>query len=93
MFGRKIKKSEFSAFSYENVIAALDKSLAVISFTPDGHVLSANQNFLSTLGYNQNEIVGKHHAIFCEPHYVRSEQYKQFWADLVVGPFKSCSSA
>lgn len=89
MFGRKIKKSEFSAFSDENVIAALDKSLAVISFTPDGHVLSANQNFLSTLGYNQNEIVGKHHAIFCEPHYVRSEQYKQFWADLETGHFQS----
>ncbi len=42
MFGRKIEKSEFSAFSDENVIAALDKSFAVISFTPDGHVLSAN---------------------------------------------------
>ena len=64
MFGRKIKKSEFSAFSDENVIAALDKSLAVVSFTPDGHVLSANQNFLSILGYNQNEIVGNITRIF-----------------------------
>jgi hypothetical protein len=38
MFGRKIKKLEFSAFSDENVIAALDKILAVISFTPDEHI-------------------------------------------------------
>jgi methyl-accepting chemotaxis protein len=52
MFGRKVKKSEFSAFIDSQVISALDKSLAVISFTPDGIVLHANDNFLTTLGYS-----------------------------------------
>lgn len=36
MFGRKIKKSDYSAFTDVQVIRALDKSQAVISFAPDG---------------------------------------------------------
>ncbi len=89
MFGRKVKKSEFSAFIDSQVISALDKSLAVISFTPDGIVLHANDNFLTTLGYSQNEILGQHHAIFCEDHYTKTDAYKQFWADLQDGQFQS----
>lgn len=89
MFGRKVKKSEFSAFIDSQVISALDKSLAVISFTPDGIVLHANDNFQTTLGYSQNEILGQHHAIFCEDHYTKTDAYKQFWADLQDGQFQS----
>ena len=67
MFGRKTQKSQFSAFADTDVIKALDKSQAVISFSPDGTILQANTNFLQTLGYQQNEIVGQHHRIFCDP--------------------------
>lgn len=45
---------------------ALDRSLAIIEFTPDGTILGANDNFLQTMGYGPGEIKGKHHRIFCD---------------------------
>ncbi|SIR28400.1 methyl-accepting chemotaxis sensory transducer with Pas/Pac sensor [Rhizobium sp. RU20A] len=70
-------------------IEALSRALAVIEFTPDGHILTANENFLSTLGYTLPEIVGKHHALFCEPSYAASDAYRTFWRDLGRGTFAS----
>ena len=58
------------------IMAALDRSQAVIHFTPDGSILWANDNFCKTLGYNLNEIVGKHHSLFVEPDYAASQDYK-----------------
>ena len=91
MFGRKIKKSDYSAFTDVQVIRALDKSQAVISFAPDGTILSANENFLNTLGYSQNEILGQHHAMFCESHFAKSPEYRAFWEALQNGEFQSGS--
>jgi methyl-accepting chemotaxis protein len=54
------------------LLAALDKSLAVIDFQPDGTVITANQNFLNCFGYRLEEVVGKHHRLFCDR--VLSEQ-------------------
>mgnify|MGYP000848108428 CR=1 FL=1 len=34
-----------------------------------------------------DEIVGKHHRIFCEPEYVNSPAYGQFWEKLNRGEF------
>jgi methyl-accepting chemotaxis protein len=68
---------------------ALSRAQAIIEFTPTGEVLSANQNFLSTLGYDLSEIKGKHHSMFCDQDYVRSAAYKQFWVDLAAGKFQA----
>ncbi|KQS93881.1 PAS domain-containing methyl-accepting chemotaxis protein [Rhizobium sp. Leaf386] len=68
-------------------IAALSRAQAVIEFTPDGRILQANENFLSVLGYTIEEIVGKHHAMFCEPGYANSPEYQAFWKDLRNGKF------
>ncbi len=71
----------------EGKIAALSRAQAVIEFTPDGEILLANDNFLSVMGYRLEEIRGKHHSMFCEPDYVRSEAYKEFWRKLAAGQF------
>lgn len=68
-------------------LAALSRAQAVIEFTPDGRILQANENFLSVLGYTIEEIVGKHHAMFCEPGYANSPEYQAFWKDLRNGKF------
>ncbi len=68
---------------------ALSRAQAVIEFTPDGRILTANTNFLDTLGYTLEEIVGKHHKIFCEQNYVASTEYAQFWPRLAAGEFFS----
>ena len=63
----------------------VSNNYAIIEFKPDGTIISANNNFLSTMGYSLNEIVGKHHSIFCEDIYVSSKEYKQSWDDLRDG--------
>lgn len=68
-------------------IDAISRAQAVIEFTPDGDILTANGNFLSTLGYQLGDIQGKHHSMFCEPAYGRSEEYRDFWARLRNGQF------
>lgn len=66
---------------------ALDKSLAVIDFSPEGIVLGANKNFLNCLGYSLNEVVGKHHRQFCDEEFYRENP--NFWKDLTTGNIKS----
>jgi methyl-accepting chemotaxis protein len=70
-------------------LEALNRSHAVIRFTPDGIILDANENFLSAIGYALDEISGKHHRMFCDPEYAQSDDYKKFWARLAAGEFFS----
>jgi methyl-accepting chemotaxis protein len=66
---------------------ALSRAQATIEFTPDGHILTANENFLTTLGYTLEEIRGRHHSMFCDPAYAGSPAYKEFWRSLAAGQF------
>ncbi|MFS8055922.1 PAS domain-containing methyl-accepting chemotaxis protein [Rhizobium sp. BR 317] len=66
-------------------INALSRAQAIIEFTPTGEVLTANDNFLSALGYSLVEIQGKHHSMFCDPAYAASAAYKEFWRKLANG--------
>ncbi|MFS2153616.1 methyl-accepting chemotaxis protein [Rhizobium sp. Rhizsp42] len=66
---------------------ALSRAQATIEFTPDGHILTANENFLKTLGYTLEEIRGRHHSMFCDPAYAASAEYKEFWRSLAAGQF------
>jgi methyl-accepting chemotaxis protein len=68
-------------------IAAISRSQAVIEFSPAGQILDANDNFCAALGYQRDEIVGKHHRMFCDPAYVRSDAYRDFWENLAAGRF------
>jgi methyl-accepting chemotaxis protein len=69
--------------------AAIGKSQAVIEFNLDGTIITANQNFLSTLGYALDEIKGKHHSMFVEPDMRDSHDYREFWARLNRGEFQA----
>ena len=70
-------------------LEALDRSQAIIEFETDGTILTANQNFLQTVGYNLEEIVGKHHRIFVDKSDHESKQYAEFWPRLAKGEFFS----
>jgi methyl-accepting chemotaxis protein len=71
----------------EAISTALSKSQAMVEFDLAGRITRANQNFCLAVGYELKEIVGKHHRIFCEPAYVSSDAYRQFWASLSRGQF------
>ena len=70
-----------------SIIEAIDRSMAMIEFRPNGEVITANKNFLDTVGYSLDEIVGQHHRIFCESAYTSSDDYAQFWERLNRGEF------
>lgn len=70
-------------------VAAMNRSQAVIEFNLDGTIITANENFLSVLGYTLDEIKGKHHSMFVEPEYKESQDYKEFWSELSKGKFKA----
>jgi methyl-accepting chemotaxis protein len=70
------------------LVEALDRSQAVIEFQMDGTIITANENFLSTLGYELNEIQGKHHSLFVEPGDKGSAEYAQFWDALNRGEYQ-----
>ena len=70
---------------FESTVRAIDRALAVIEFDLNGRVLTANANFLALMGYKLDEIVGRHHSIFCDPEYTKTEAYVLFWAQLQSG--------
>ena len=67
----------------EAVITALDRSMAVIEFTPDGHILTANANFLKHMGYELKAIIGQHHRLFCFDNFYRENP--EFWRKIAKG--------
>ncbi len=75
--------------SAKAVLDAFSQSQAMIEFTPDGMIVTANPVFCALLGYELAEIIGKHHSLFIDPGETATPAYRQFWADLRAGQFKA----
>ena len=86
-FSRLFTRSE-SADNRAKVDAIM-RSQAVIEFALDGTILTANANFLATLGYELHEIVGQHHRLFVDPAFAAGADYQQFWQALARGQFQA----
>jgi len=78
-----------ATWELEATVAAIGRSQAVIEFQTDGTILTANENFLKTLGYSLEEIQGRHHRMFVEPAEAGSLAYAEFWASLNRGEYKA----
>ena len=72
---------------HEGVVAAINRSQAVIEFALDGRILNANENFLRTLGYTLPEIQGQHHSMLVDPAFRSSYEYRAFWEKLGRGEY------
>ena len=68
-------------------LAAINRAQAVIEFDLEGHVLMANQNFLDTMGYALDEVVGAHHQMFVTHEERSSAAYRDFWHKLGTGQY------
>lgn len=86
-FATDITADKTRSSDFEGQIAAIHKAQAVIEFNLDGTIITANENFLKTLGYSLREIEGKHHSIFVDPAFQQSPEYKLFWEKLGRGEF------
>ena len=80
-----ITAAEIERQNARGIINAIDASYAYIEFDLGGNVLKANKNFLQVMGYQHDEIVGKHHRMFCDSAVSSAPTYQQFWRDLNDG--------
>ena len=69
------------------MVDSIERAMAVIEFDLDGKILRANQNFLNTMGYSEQAIIGNHHRMFCNADYASSTEYTDFWKRLGRGEF------
>jgi len=86
-YASDITEEKLRLADFEGQLAAVGKAQAVIEFELDGTIRTANENFLSTVGYSLEEIRGQHHRMFVEPSYGQSAEYKQFWDKLGRGEY------
>ena len=77
-----ITEQEIERQNARGLLNAIDASFAYVEFDLAGHVIKANPIFLQAMGYRSEEVVGKHHRLFCESSLTSSAEYPKFWADL-----------
>ncbi len=86
-FATDVTESKQRNAELQGMMEAINRVQAVIEFDLKGQVLHANGNFLSIFGYRLEEVVGKHHRIFCEDRYAESAAYQEFWQKLGKGKY------
>ncbi len=87
-FATDITAQKLRNADFEGKMMALDRSQGIIEFNLDGTVITANENFLAVLGYEAEEVRGKHHGMFVEPTERHTEAYRAFWEALRRGEFQ-----
>lgn len=71
-------------------LEAINRSNAIIYFDLKGYILGVNAIFLKAMGYGEEEhkqLIGRHHSIFVDYDYSKSDEYKTFWETLRSGKF------
>ena len=80
-----ITEAEIERQNARGILAAIDQSYAYIEFDLAGHVLHANRNFLAAVGYQLDEVKGRHHRMFVDPATSAAAAYVDFWRALNDG--------
>lgn len=80
-----ITETKKEAIDYACKMKAISGANAIVEFSTDGKVLTANENYLNVLGYDKEEISGLHHQNFVPADIAKSESYQQLWDDVIAG--------
>ena len=88
-FAIDVTAKKIRSMEYAGKIDAILRAQAVIEFNMDGTIITANENFLKTMGYSLAEIQGKHHSMFAEQAVRESAEYREFWAKLNRGEYSA----
>ena len=88
-FATDVTNDKLRNADFAGQLSAIGKSQAVIEFTLDGTILTANANFLAAMGYALEEVRGKHHSLFVEPSTRDSATYRGFWEALNRGEYQA----
>ncbi len=89
VFATDITAEKLHSADFEGQLKAVNKAQAVIEFKLDGTVITANDNFLATIGYSLEEIRGKHHGMFVDEAMRGSPEYRAFWEKLNRGEYEA----
>ncbi|PXY46784.1 PAS domain-containing sensor histidine kinase [Flavobacterium hydrophilum] len=82
---QQLKAKEQQISNHAN---AINTSNASIEFDLEGNILNANKNFLDIMGYNEMDLIGKHHHILVDTSYSESTAYQLFWDNLRKGIYQ-----
>src|SRR5690606_20746921 len=66
-------------------VTAISKAMALIEYDLDGDILDINDNALALIGYTREEVIGRHHALFCTPALVDRDASRHIWTELRAG--------
>ena len=69
----------------DHTLDALKGAVAYIEFDPDGTIRWANRLFLGAVGYELDEVEGKHHRMFVFDAERDQPSYERFWRELGKG--------
>ena len=86
-FANDISERVIAAQKNQAFMDAIDRSMAIIQFKPDGTITAANSNFLHTMDYELAQLLGQNHRQLCPSDLVHSEAYQRFWHNLRSGQF------
>lgn len=81
----KIKNLETQLNDATRKLDAASQAFATVEFTPDGTIVTANENFLKTVGYTLTEVEGRQHRMFVSPEFAAGLEYQEFWTRLQAG--------
>jgi methyl-accepting chemotaxis protein len=87
-FAVDVTQAKQQAAEYEGKVNAINRAQAVIEFDLQGYILNANDHFLYLMNYSLEEVIGKHHRMFCDPSYAASKAYEEFWHKLGRGEYE-----
>ena len=82
-----VTEEQLAKIEREAILKSLNNNMAMIKFTPTGHVVKANDNFCRVMGVTESDIVGKHHKQFCYEEFYRENP--NFWQELSGGDNKN----
>lgn len=80
------RQIQLKELAYNNLFQAISRSNAIMEFSPEGKILSANQHFEDLLGYAEEELVGNYHQKLMSEE--DEQENKAFWTDLRSGDLK-----
>ena len=82
-----VTETKKQALDSHGKLEAISRAQAMIEFSTDGTIQTANENFLNALGYRLDEIQGRHHRMFVDAGYSQSSEYQEFWSKLRRGEY------
>lgn len=81
----QIKLATMQSHEQAHLLTAMENSLAMIQFQPEGTITWINSIFSKTIGYTPEELINNHHEQLCQKEFTLSDSYEEFWTRLRSG--------